>query len=118
MVSLQQTNTEMNPCPPPGVQMDRSDGEDNGSHCCLVAIGRLQVTNTPNCSDLMGPNATTEFISRHSVDGKFTFVDQRSVAVKSCFFFFLNSCMKSTVANICVEKDDGWMYYLIVGRRS
>lgn len=60
--------------PPSGVQMDR--GEDDGSHCCLVAIGRLQVTSTPNSSDLMGNNST-EFISRHSVDGKFTFVDQR-----------------------------------------
>ncbi|XP_076443814.1 aryl hydrocarbon receptor nuclear translocator homolog isoform X2 [Babylonia areolata] len=67
--------------PPASVQMERSDGEDNGSHCCLVAIGRLQVTNTPNCSDLMGPNATSEFISRHSVDGKFTFVDQRVTSV-------------------------------------
>ena len=54
--------------------MERS--EDDGSHCCLVAIGRLQVTSTPNSSDLMGNNST-EFISRHSVDGKFTFVDQR-----------------------------------------
>ena len=25
--------------------MERS--EDDGSHCCLVAIGRLQVTSTP-----------------------------------------------------------------------
>ena len=56
-----------------GVQMDR--GDDDGSHCCLVAIGRLQVTSTPNSTDLMGNNS--EFISRHSVDGKFTFVDQR-----------------------------------------
>ena len=26
--------------------MERS--EDDGSHCCLVAVGRLQVTSTPN----------------------------------------------------------------------
>ena len=26
--------------------MERS--EDDGSHCCLVAVGRLQATSTPN----------------------------------------------------------------------
>ncbi|BFY97076.1 hypothetical protein BsWGS_00113 [Bradybaena similaris] len=68
--------------PSAGIQMDRGDSDEHGSsHCCLVAIGRLQVTNTPNCSDIMGPNPPTEFISRHSIDGKFTFVDQRVTAV-------------------------------------
>ncbi|XP_013086834.1 aryl hydrocarbon receptor nuclear translocator homolog isoform X1 [Biomphalaria glabrata] len=68
--------------PSAGVQLDRTDSDEHGgSHCCLVAIGRLQVTNTPNCSDIMGPNPPTEFISRHSMDGKFTFVDQRVTAV-------------------------------------
>lgn len=67
--------------PPSGVQMDRDTDENGGGHCCLVAIGRLQVTSTPNCNDLMGPNAATEFISRHSIEGKFTFVDQRVTAV-------------------------------------
>uniref|UniRef100_A0A0B7B241 Aryl hydrocarbon receptor nuclear translocator n=1 Tax=Arion vulgaris TaxID=1028688 RepID=A0A0B7B241_9EUPU len=68
--------------PSSGVQMDRTDSDEHGgSHCCLVAIGRLQVTNTPNCSDIMGPNPPSEFISRHSIDGKFTFVDQRVTPV-------------------------------------
>ena len=60
-----------------GVQMDRDSDENSSTHCCLVGIGRLQVTSTPNCSDLMGPNGSSEFISRHNMDGKFTFVDQR-----------------------------------------
>lgn len=67
--------------PPSGVQMDRDSDENSSTHCCLVGIGRLQVTSTPNCSDLMGPNGGTEFISRHNMDGKFTFVDQRVTAV-------------------------------------
>lgn len=33
-----------------------SRGEDDGTHCCLVAIGRLQVTSTPNTSDMSGAN--------------------------------------------------------------
>ncbi|XP_049814599.1 aryl hydrocarbon receptor nuclear translocator homolog isoform X3 [Schistocerca nitens] len=85
--------------PPTGVQMDRGGEEDgHGSHCCLVAIGRLQVTSTPNTSDLTGSNSNAEFISRHSAEGKFTFVDQRVMGLlgyappellgKSCFEFF------------------------------
>ncbi|XP_042220700.1 aryl hydrocarbon receptor nuclear translocator homolog isoform X5 [Homarus americanus] len=85
--------------PPTGVQMERGEEEAHGStHCCLVAIGRLQVTSTPNTSDLMGSNSQNEFISRHAMDGKFTFVDQRVMTVlgyspqellaKPCFEFF------------------------------
>ncbi|XP_070529196.1 aryl hydrocarbon receptor nuclear translocator homolog isoform X4 [Cardiocondyla obscurior] len=58
---------------PDGVVTD----ENASTHCCLVAIGRLQVTSTPNSSDLAGSNSNSEFISRHSPEGKFTFVDQR-----------------------------------------
>ncbi|XP_052283469.1 aryl hydrocarbon receptor nuclear translocator homolog isoform X2 [Dreissena polymorpha] len=59
--------------PPTGVQTEDDHGN---SHCCLVAIGRLQVTSAPNCSDIMGNNSN-EFISRITVDGKITFIDQR-----------------------------------------
>lgn len=85
--------------PPSGVSMDRGiENEEHASHCCLVAIGRLQVTSTPNSSDLMGSNANHEFITRHNMEGKFTFVDQRVTGIlgyqpqellgKSAFDFF------------------------------
>ncbi|KAK2705147.1 hypothetical protein QYM36_017255 [Artemia franciscana] len=84
--------------PPTGVQMDRGTDEEGGSHCCLVAIGRLQVTSTPASSDLIGSNSSSEFVTRHSADGKFTFVDQRVMTMvgytpvellgKSCYEFF------------------------------
>lgn len=31
--------------------------DDTSTHYCLVAIGRLQVTSTPNTSDLAGSNS-------------------------------------------------------------
>lgn len=80
--------------------MDQRTAEDDmhSSHCCLVAIGRLQVTSTANSADLNGANSQSEFISRHSVDGKFSFVDQRVMHIlgytptellgKSCYEFF------------------------------
>lgn len=82
-------------CPPTNVQIEGQIGEE---HCCLIAIGRLQVTSTPNANDLSDTNSAAEFISRHSMDGKFSFVDQRvrgllgylpsELLKKTCFEFF------------------------------
>lgn len=85
--------------PPTGMQMDRPvEDELHSSHCCLVAIGRLQVTSTPNNSENSLCNGGVEFVSRHSVDGRFTFADQRATQVigyapadllgKLCYEFF------------------------------
>nr|UVT84817.1 tango [Hyphantria cunea] len=66
----------------PGMQMDRPIQEElDTSHCCLVAIGRLQVTSTPNASENSLCSGGVEFVSRHSVDGRFTFADQRATQV-------------------------------------
>lgn len=113
----------------PGGPMDRQQDDNMHSHCCLVAIGRLQVTSTANSSDLSGSNNPTEFISRHSIDGKFTFVDQRVRNVldynptdllgKSCYEFFHpddQSHMKESFDQVLKQK--GQMFSLMYRFRS
>ncbi|XP_036198363.1 aryl hydrocarbon receptor nuclear translocator isoform X11 [Myotis myotis] len=64
-----------------GVSLPDDDPEaGQGSKFCLVAIGRLQVTSSPNCTDMSNVCQPTEFISRHNIEGIFTFVDHRCVA--------------------------------------
>ncbi|XP_068109365.1 aryl hydrocarbon receptor nuclear translocator isoform X1 [Hyperolius riggenbachi] len=67
--------------PPAGVSLSEDDQEGGQSNkFCLVAIGRLQATSSPNCTDMNTLCQPIEFISRHSVDGMFTFVDHRCAA--------------------------------------
>lgn len=40
----------------------------------------LQVTSSPNCTDMSNVCQPTEFISRHNTEGIFTFIDHRCVA--------------------------------------
>lgn len=58
------TGDFVSPCIPGGGLGDRNvqggpDGvnDEVSTHYCLVAIGRLQVTSTPNSSDLSGSNS-------------------------------------------------------------
>lgn len=68
--------------PPTGAPVERLDDDPHGgSNCCLVAIGRLQVTSTPDTNDPLGSNNPNEFITRHSLDGKFSFVEQRVMPI-------------------------------------
>lgn len=110
----------------PGGHNQQDDGMH--SHCCLVAIGRLQVTSTANSADLSANNPT-EFMTRHSVDGKFTFVDQRVKNVleymptdllgKSCYDFFHpddQAHMKESFEQVLRQK--GQMFSLIYRFRS
>uniref|UniRef100_A0A8C5QM76 Aryl hydrocarbon receptor nuclear translocator n=1 Tax=Leptobrachium leishanense TaxID=445787 RepID=A0A8C5QM76_9ANUR len=67
--------------PPAGVTLPDDDPDaGQGSKFCLVAIGRLQVTSSPNCTDMNSVCQPIEFISRHGIDGVFTFVDHRCAA--------------------------------------
>lgn len=114
----------------PGVQIDRQNDDDmHSSHCCLVAIGRLQVTSTANSPDMAGANSQSEFISRHAMDGKFSFVDQRVMNVlgytpaellgKSCYDFFHpedQSHMKENFEQVLKQK--GQMFSVMYRFRS
>ncbi|KAF5916189.1 hypothetical protein HPG69_010548 [Diceros bicornis minor] len=60
--------------PPAGVSLPDDDPEaGQGSKFCLV-------TSSPNCTDMGNVCQPTEFISRHNIEGIFTFVDHRCVA--------------------------------------
>ncbi|XP_064416621.1 aryl hydrocarbon receptor nuclear translocator isoform X4 [Latimeria chalumnae] len=67
--------------PPAGVTLPDDEPETGqGSKFCLVALGRLQVTSSPNSFSMNSICPPSEFISRHKTNGTFTFVDHRCVA--------------------------------------
>ncbi|EAL39880.3 AGAP005655-PA [Anopheles gambiae str. PEST] len=74
-----------------GLEENETDGEgDSCNLSCLVAVGRVQPNLSQSCSLSNGkqlnrntiPNLrNVQFISRHAMDGKFLFVDQRATLV-------------------------------------
>ncbi|XP_058793226.1 basic helix-loop-helix ARNT-like protein 1 isoform X2 [Phymastichus coffea] len=70
---------------PAKIGLEEQESEVDGEACnlsCLVAVGRVQAplvapTSTPRRLRLR----TIEFVSRHAMDGKFLFVDQRATLV-------------------------------------
>ncbi|KAL9955952.1 hypothetical protein ACROYT_G037359 [Oculina patagonica] len=67
--------------PPSGSSFD-DDDEDSESRnlSCLVAVGRVE-TIYDETTDYSQPGIAKEFVSRHGLDGKFIFVDQRATAI-------------------------------------
>ena len=67
--------------PPAKIGLDHEDGEAEGDGCnlsCLVAIGKfLPCHARPSDDSTKVEVRPAEFMSRHSLDGKFTYVDQR-----------------------------------------
>uniref|UniRef100_A0A3Q3IQ46 Aryl hydrocarbon receptor nuclear translocator-like 1a n=1 Tax=Monopterus albus TaxID=43700 RepID=A0A3Q3IQ46_MONAL len=69
--------------PPTKMGLDE-DNESDNEGCnlsCLVAIGRLHphIVPQPSLADIRVK--PTEYVSRHAIDGKFVFVDQRATAI-------------------------------------
>jgi hypothetical protein len=76
---------------PAKIGLEESEAEGDGEACnlsCLVAVGRVQPQiAAPLCSNFTTNGCcrqpslrSIQFISRHAMDGKFLFVDQRSVS--------------------------------------
>ncbi|KAM8862047.1 basic helix-loop-helix ARNT like 1a isoform 2-T2 [Synchiropus picturatus] len=69
--------------PPTKMGLDEENEPDNEgcNLSCLVAIGRLHphIVPQPSLADIRVK--PTEYVSRHAIDGKFVFVDQRATAI-------------------------------------
>ncbi|KAM6460624.1 basic helix-loop-helix ARNT-like protein 1 isoform 9-T10 [Liasis olivaceus] len=69
--------------PPTKMGLDE-DNEPDNEGCnlsCLVAIGRLHPHVVPQPLNGEIRVKPTEYVSRHAIDGKFVFVDQRATAI-------------------------------------
>ncbi|KAJ7416791.1 Aryl hydrocarbon receptor nuclear translocator-like protein 1 [Willisornis vidua] len=69
--------------PPTKMGLDE-DNEPDNEGCnlsCLVAIGRLHPHVVPQPVNGEIRVKPTEYVSRHAIDGKFVFVDQRATAI-------------------------------------
>ncbi|KAF7397507.1 hypothetical protein HZH68_008729 [Vespula germanica] len=70
---------------PAKIGLEEQEGEADGEACnlsCLVAVGRIQTALPTSSTSPRRPRLRTiEFISRHAMDGKFLFVDQRATLV-------------------------------------
>lgn len=66
---------------PTKIGLEEQEGDGDGEACnlsCLVAVGKIQTALTIPSSMSSRPRLRTiEFVSRHAMDGKFIFVDQR-----------------------------------------
>ncbi len=60
-----------------GLDEDNEPDNEGCNLSCLVAIGRLHphIVPQPSVADIRVK--PTEYVSRHAIDGKFVFVDQR-----------------------------------------
>ncbi|CAL7935892.1 unnamed protein product [Xylocopa violacea] len=68
---------------PAKMDLEEQEGDGDGEACnlsCLVAVGRLQST-IPTSLPKKPRLRPIKFVSRHAMDGKFLFVDQRATLV-------------------------------------
>lgn len=72
---------------PAKIGLEEQEGEADGETCnlsCLVALGRVQMSMSTATLLTRKPHMRpVQFISRHAMDGKFLFVDQMLVYIRS-----------------------------------
>ncbi|XP_018402114.1 PREDICTED: aryl hydrocarbon receptor nuclear translocator-like protein 1 [Cyphomyrmex costatus] len=70
---------------PAKIGLEEQEGEADGEACnlsCLVAVGRVQTAISTATLPSRKPHLKPiQFVSRHAMDGKFLFVDQRATPV-------------------------------------
>lgn len=68
---------------PAKIGLEEQEGEADGDACnlsCLVAVGRVQTVISTAALPSKKPHLRPiQFVSRHAMDGKFLFVDQRYI---------------------------------------
>ncbi|KAK3562176.1 hypothetical protein QTP86_030176 [Hemibagrus guttatus] len=64
-----------------GLDEDNEADNEGCNLSCLVAIGRLHPHIVPQPMNADIRVKPTEYVSRHTIDGKFVFVDQRATAI-------------------------------------
>ncbi|XP_018309780.1 protein cycle isoform X2 [Mycetomoellerius zeteki] len=69
---------------PAKIGLEEQEGEADGEACnlsCLVAVGRVQTAISTAMLPRKPHSRPIQFVSRHAMDGKFLFVDQRATPV-------------------------------------
>lgn len=110
---------------PAKIGLEESEVEGDVETCnlsCLVAVGRVQ----PQITAPLSPNfirngccrqprlRSIQFTSRHAMDGKFLFVDQRSVSNRTYLNFFLLLSSSFSSLHCCQYIPSNFFHHLII----
>uniref|UniRef100_F6XNT8 Aryl hydrocarbon receptor nuclear translocator like n=1 Tax=Macaca mulatta TaxID=9544 RepID=F6XNT8_MACMU len=87
--------------PPTKMGLDE-DNEPDNEGCnlsCLVAIGRLHSHVVPQPVNGEIRVKSMEYVSRHAIDGKFVFVDQRAMSLLRYLYYFVLDTREKITTN-------------------
>lgn len=95
-----------------GVEEQEDADSDSSNMSCLVAIGRIlphisTVALTRHSDKAQRP---IQFVSRHALDGKFIFVDQRWVRTYDKYMYLLNLFLKMFTSVIALRSTKFYKY--------